>query len=121
MGINFATILSVSVTSIKITTFNQQLENGINDTANTTGSTNKQTGRRLKRIAVVVFKTCWLNSFSKFLFVFCSDCYNAWGPILVDKKLLFCHSQVIIIITTNNYYYYRSFVSLLLLLLLGAS
>ena len=85
------------------------------------GSTNKQTGRRFKRIAVVVFKTCWLNSFSKFLFVVCSDCYNAWGPILVDKKLLFCHSQVIIIITTTtNNYYYRSFVSLLLLLLLGA-
>ena len=109
------------------------MEDGINDTANK-GSTDKQTGRRLKRIAVVAFKTCWLNSFSKFLFVACRDCYNAWGTYFGWQK------AVILSITgnyyyyyynnsnnnnnnnnNNYYYYYRSFVSLLLLLLLGAS
>ena len=43
--------------------------------------------RRLKRIAIVVLKTSWPNSFSKFMFGVCNILNNACETYLLDKKL----------------------------------
>ena len=78
---------------------NPSKQEGINNTANTKGETDGKTWRRLKRVAIVVFENLLAqqlkNSYTKFILNVCNVWYNAGETYMFDKKLWFCHSQVI--------------------------
>lgn len=62
---------------------------GMNNTANVKGSTDGQTWRRLKRIAIVMFENLLAQQFSEFIFAVCNVSYNACETCFLDTKVNF--------------------------------